>query len=255
MHGDYISDFEQTFSEGRNKYNFALVRKYLEDKNEIEILLQELIMEYGNLVRKTDLDLLDYLLDLERTLQSHPPEDQITLHVMMNKPFACYSGLYTVQQVQQRILPDIRRKFQAMQEADSVNGAIYDRLKNNLQIVSRDKWQVEYMINDLLEPEMRQQNFRMMVSFGFMVLIGTLLVIFFFVVYRKSGKSAYIMLLGASGLQFVTIFVLIISIIIFGILGVLGGTELAAILSGISGYVLGKNMKGEKKTEMSGEEE
>lgn len=56
----------------------------------------------------------------------------------------------------------------------------------------------------------------------------------------------YRLLLGNNGLQFITIFVLIIAIILFGILGVIDDTELAAILSGISGYVLGKNIKNEE---------
>jgi hypothetical protein len=47
-------------------------------------------------------------------------------------------------------------------------------------------------------------------------------------------------LISSSGLQFITVFILIIAIILFGILKVLGGSELAAILSGISGYILGK---------------
>lgn len=41
--------------------------------------------------------------------------------------------------------------------------------------------------------------------------------------------------------EFITLFVLIISIILFGILKILEGRELAAILSGIAGYILGKS--------------
>ena len=128
--------------------------------------------------------------------------------------------------------------------SDSIN----ERLKNNLKIVRRDIWQADYLVYNLLEPEMRQQRFRMMVSMAFIILVAMLLFMFFFTIYRKSGKNIYRQLLGSSGLQFVTIFVLIIAIILFGILGVIEGSELAAILSGISGYVLGKQIKENDQT-------
>lgn len=58
--------------------------------------------------------------------------------------------------------------------------------------------------------------------------------------YKRSDQTLARNLLSETGLQFVTIFILIIAIILFGILNILGGSELAAILSGISGYILGK---------------
>lgn len=247
MYGDYVCDFETTFSSGLNRNNFALVRKYLEDKNEIEILIQELVLEYGHKIQQTDLDLFDHFINLKKELKRFKPDESIVLNILMNKPFACYWGTYKVRDIQEQILPRLYNQFCEMQKTDSCNQVIYSQLMYNLKMVSRDKWQTEYMVNDLLEPDMRQQNFRIMVSFGFMILIGTLLVIFFFVIYKKSNNSVSSLLLGGSGLQFVTIFVLIISIIIFGILGVIGGTELAAILSGISGYVLGKTIKEDKE--------
>jgi hypothetical protein len=41
-------------------------------------------------------------------------------------------------------------------------------------------------------------------------------------------------------LQFITIFTLIFSIVLFGLYGILEGRELSALLGGISGYILGK---------------
>jgi hypothetical protein len=42
------------------------------------------------------------------------------------------------------------------------------------------------------------------------------------------------------GLQFVTLFSIIIAIILFGILNILGSKELSALLGAISGYILGR---------------
>jgi hypothetical protein len=43
-----------------------------------------------------------------------------------------------------------------------------------------------------------------------------------------------------SGIQFITLFSLVIAIILFGILEILHDKELAALLGGLSGYILGR---------------
>jgi hypothetical protein len=48
------------------------------------------------------------------------------------------------------------------------------------------------------------------------------------------------------GLQFVTLFSIIIAIILFGILNILGSKELSALLGGISGYILGRGTLGSR---------
>lgn len=45
---------------------------------------------------------------------------------------------------------------------------------------------------------------------------------------------------GQAGIQFITLFSVVIAIILFGILGILEGKELAALLGGLSGYILGR---------------
>jgi hypothetical protein len=44
---------------------------------------------------------------------------------------------------------------------------------------------------------------------------------------------------GQAGIQFVTLFSFVIAIILFGIIDILEGKELAALLGGLSGYILG----------------
>jgi hypothetical protein len=47
-----------------------------------------------------------------------------------------------------------------------------------------------------------------------------------------------------AGLQFITLFSLIIAIILFGVMNILEGRELAALLGGLSGYILGRSNLG-----------
>lgn len=83
-------------------------------------------------------------------------------------------------------------------------------------------------------------------SICFLGLIALILICFFSVIYLKSDLTLSKDLLGGYGLQFITLFVLIIAIILFGILDILKGSELAAMLSGISGYILGKGIQDKK---------
>jgi hypothetical protein len=55
-----------------------------------------------------------------------------------------------------------------------------------------------------------------------------------------------------SGTQFVTLFSLLIAIILFGVLKILEGKELAALLGGLSGYVLGRGSCSERAPDAAG---
>jgi hypothetical protein len=43
-----------------------------------------------------------------------------------------------------------------------------------------------------------------------------------------------------AGIQFITMFSIVIAVILFGIIGILESKELSALLGGLSGYILGK---------------
>ncbi|HEX8168152.1 MAG TPA: hypothetical protein VF601_20485 [Beijerinckiaceae bacterium] len=75
------------------------------------------------------------------------------------------------------------------------------------------------------------------VAFSF--LVGTVIVGFFFIAF-KSEEIKKAIFAGDSGIQFVTLFSLVIAIILFGILHILEGKELSALLGGLSGYILGR---------------
>lgn len=137
---------------------------------------------------------------------------------------------------QERLKKQDSRAEQTLAEIDSVAR----KLTAAIQTLNHDIRSAESTIDNALAPEYQSQKFRTLVSAFFALLIGIMIVSFFGTIYKKAGDSVGTLLLSDGGLQFVTIFVLIIAIILFGILNILEGRELAAILSGIAGYILGR---------------
>ena len=95
---------------------------------------------------------------------------------------------------------------------------------------------VQGKIADLLSPE---QQFKRTMSMTFAALIACVIV-GFFIVAGVDDKIRQAIFSGQAGIQFLTLFSLVIAIILFGITGILEGKELAALLGGLSGYILGR---------------
>jgi hypothetical protein len=74
----------------------------------------------------------------------------------------------------------------------------------------------------------------------FALLVG-FVILGFFNIASKSESVKNAIFAGDSGIQFVTLFSVVIAIILFGILRILDGKELAALLGGLSGFILGKS--------------
>jgi hypothetical protein len=66
------------------------------------------------------------------------------------------------------------------------------------------------------------------------------LIVAFFALSFYDEKVRQAIFSGQAGIQFVTLFSLVIAIILFGIVGILEAKELSALLGGISGYILGR---------------
>jgi hypothetical protein len=62
---------------------------------------------------------------------------------------------------------------------------------------------------------------------------------FYVIAWYKQGVATTIFA-GELGMQFITLFLIVIAIILFGIMGTLEGKELSALLGGLSGYILGR---------------
>lgn len=92
------------------------------------------------------------------------------------------------------------------------------------------------------------QNFKKQISWSFALLVAIVIIGFFIIAYRDDEIRKTIFS-GDAGLQFITIFSIIIAIILFGITEVLGGKEISALIGGISGYILGRSSIGSAKPE------
>ena len=114
------------------------------------------------------------------------------------------------------------------------------RISANIVTFRDDLARSEDAIDSALRSENREMLFKAAITAFFSLLIGVMIYRFFQTIHDGAGPKVGGLLLSDGGLQFVTIFVLIIAIILFGILNILEGRELAAILSGIAGYILGR---------------
>jgi len=126
-------------------------------------------------------------------------------------------------------------------ESDSAKILLYkqelpvkeDSLKSIQTLSSKVREKLEGF---LISPE---QEFKKAVSMTFGALIG-IVIIGFFVIAGNDENVRKAIFSGQAGIQFLTLFSLVIAIILFGITGILEGKELAALLGGLSGYILGR---------------
>lgn len=99
---------------------------------------------------------------------------------------------------------------------------------------------VESKIKAAIDIEKPRQEFKKELSIAFSILLGAVIAGFYWILARHHSVRSSIFA-GDAGLQFITLFALIIAIILFGLTEILQGRELAALLGGISGYILGRS--------------
>lgn len=117
-----------------------------------------------------------------------------------------------------------------------------DKLSNSLENISKDRQEAAKAIQRIYNVEKGDQDYKTIISLYYAIIIFILIVISFYFLFKKSSAQIGNDFLNGNGLQFIALFAIIISTILFGILGILEGKELAAILSGISGFILGKGL-------------
>jgi len=237
----YISDFAQTFTSEADKYDYKRLREYINKKVEILRVLKMAGDEYYYGLSYSKLFAVDYMYSLEDDLRTRKPHEKMLVRFNSVRPNFNINGEYTVEHIEAEILPLIKSRFEEAARRDSINEIAYMQIQRNIEVLSQDIFHAEQALHASLMPERRNQDFRIWISLTFSGLIAALLMVFFLIMLKRSDATlSKRFLSGGAGLQFITVFVLIIAVILFGILNVLGGSELAAILSGISGYVLGK---------------
>ena len=139
----------------------------------------------------------------------------------------------------QKRLRDARTNVGGKESLQDVNKAL-DQKQTELQQMRRHKETIEAERNQKIDLEKPKQDFKKDISGYFTVLIG-LVIIGFFVVAALDEVVRRKIFSGQAGIQFITLFSLVIAIILFGITEVLEGKELAALLGGLSGYILGRS--------------
>ncbi len=248
---EYVPDFKTTFRTETDRRDYKKVREYLNNKEEILRLLRMAGDEFYYGLSFSKLYKTDYIQSLKDELKVRDPGEKILVRINSVRPYFSYHREYTVEYIEAEILPAIIRRYEEAEELDRQNEIYYKQIQKNIESLQQDIFQAEQAIFGSLSPEFRDQDFRIWISLTFSGLIAVLLLAFFWIIYRRSDISLPSLMLGSSGLQFITVFILIIAIILFGILKVLGGSELAAILSGISGYILGKGNTAGKEPQTS----
>jgi len=114
--------------------------------------------------------------------------------------------------------------------------------------------QVEQRIASLFDNTRYVNNFKSVVTVTFGILVLLVIAGFYAITWYKHGVAATIFA-GEMGMQFVTLFLIVIAIILFGIMGTLEGRELAALLGGLSGYILGRASDSSRKPLKGGGED
>jgi hypothetical protein len=98
---------------------------------------------------------------------------------------------------------------------------------------------IEFEMNLRADIENPKQSFRTTMSVTFGLLVGLVIIGFYVLAYRDEKVRSEVFS-RQTGIQFITLFSLVIAIILFGITGILESKELSALLGGLSGYILGR---------------
>ena len=254
------SEFSIRFKNTDEKNSFKLLREFLKEKEALlESLKEQLITikenEFGDQIDTTDnAAYRSQIQQLSKLIKKGMNDDEKVKvpELLLHNPNI--SGIYknrykdslnilTVAEINDAIDNKEKKIDDVIKKYKKIN-----ILETNIKNVTNDITKCTNQIDSALAPEYQQQDFRKTISISFSILIGLLLAIFFFIVYKRSDHTLSKDLLSGNGLQFITLFVLIIAVILFGILNILGSSELAAILSGISGYILGKGTQKDLST-------
>jgi len=243
---EVISEWSTKFDSEEAKSDFRKLRNFLQDRNDLLGRLNEMLLYYpDNADRMKELN--GDISEIRKAVgkDSADSDKRVTINNRIFASYLEYNGypqIAPIKQLPVSELIEMKAYYEQLRNRMISDEAVRGRLKRNINIVKNDIYTCNSQLDLTLAPELGQQRFRILTSICFAALIGILLIVFFTIIYMRSGNDLSKELLSGNGLQFITLFVLIIAIILFGILNILKGSELAAILSGISGYILGKGV-------------
>jgi len=120
-----------------------------------------------------------------------------------------------------------------------IDTVISARIAEKEKVLAKDKVLLQCIQSKISQLTSPEQKFRTDTSWVFAALIGSVIIGFFVLAFRDEIMRRAIFS-GETGIQFLTLFSVVIAIILFGIINILEGKELAALLGGLSGYILGR---------------
>lgn len=135
---------------------------------------------------------------------------------------------------------DRNRRIEQARQADGALSRILTNLTVSQNIVDDE-------LNSALRIDRERNIFKTQIALAFTGLVG-MVILGFFVIAGVDVRVRQSIFSSQSGIQFITLFSVVIAIILFGITGILESKELSALLGGLSGYILGRAMTGGQVT-------
>ena len=177
-------------------------------------------------------DLKTEISELEKQLPEAIPVSEWD---EMKQQLAALQEKPTRTALEEQTMQNLESKLKLLKTDQFVN----DELAKKRQLLTDDKdllLCIQETIPQLTSPD---QQFKGYMSGAFAALIAIVIGGFFLLASRDEVMRRAIFS-GETGIQFLTLFSLVIAIILFGIINILEGKELAALLGGLSGYILGR---------------
>lgn len=145
-----------------------------------------------------------------------------------------------VQTERERQQKEVTQERSAREDALSRAVNEQERLQTEVRNLGYDLDAINNRALRLIEESDADGNFRTWNSAIFSALVGFVIAGFFYIA-SSDDRVRYTIFANDSGIQFITLFSIVIAVILFGIIGVLEGKELSALLGGLSGYILGRH--------------
>jgi hypothetical protein len=137
--------------------------------------------------------------------------------------------------LEEQTMQNLEGKLKLLKTDESLNAEIAKKK----ELLGKDKDLIGCIQETIPRLTTPDQQFKGYMSVGFAALIAIVIGGFFFLASRDEVMRRAIFS-GETGIQFLTLFSVVIAIILFGIINILEGKELAALLGGLSGYILGR---------------
>jgi hypothetical protein len=157
-----------------------------------------------------------------------------------------YSNLMVYMRLQTKQIDDLVNEIDKVQDkrddlatAISKSDQLQESIKKGKSLSSKMKLNIQQGVSR----ENKDFLIRVVLGSLFGLVVLGLIIGFFNLIRKKENKDiASAIFAGPSGIQFITLFLLVMALTIFGLTKVLDGKELAALLGSISGYILGRGL-------------